>query len=87
MKSKIFRVAIVLALATAPASAKPRSTQSPAQSIYCATREAGNPYSRFCDFEAWSLWRARGGWDSQLDDACWRNPQYVPVGCPRWGFR
>jgi hypothetical protein len=88
MIGKVFCAVITIALAAVPADARPRaSTPSHTQSIYCATREAGNPYSRFCDYEAWSLWRARGGWDSQLDDACWRNPQYVPAGCPRWDLR
>jgi hypothetical protein len=50
-------------------------------SIFCATREAGNPYSKYCDYLAWSGWRRRGGWDSTLDNACLRNPQYVPYGC------
>ena len=52
-----------------------------AQSIYCATREAGNPYSKYCDYIAWSGSRRRGGWDSQLDNACLRNPGYKPAGC------
>ena len=55
----------------------------PAQSIYCATREAGNPYSRYCDYEGWSNWRRRGGWDSRLDDICAVNPLYKPPGCSR----
>jgi hypothetical protein len=46
-----------------------------AQSNYCATREPGNPYSQKYDYMAWSAWRARGGWDSRGDDACYRNPQ------------
>jgi hypothetical protein len=53
----------------------------PAQSIFCATREAGNPHSKYCDYIAWSGWRRRGGWDSSLDDACWRDPSYVPGEC------
>jgi hypothetical protein len=52
----------------------------PAQSIYCATREAGNPHSRYCDYQAWL--RSRGGsWDSRLDNACLRNPAYIPGEC------
>jgi len=54
-----------------------------AQSIYCAAREAGNPYSKYCDYIAWSGWRRRGAWDSRLDDACLRNPLHVPPGCWR----
>jgi hypothetical protein len=45
----------------------------PAQSIFCATREAGNPHSKYCDYIEWSKWRQRGGWDSSLDNACWHN--------------
>ena len=47
-----------------------------ARSIYCATIEPGNPYSPVYDYEAWSGWRARGGWDSRGDDACARNPMF-----------
>ncbi len=53
----------------------------PAQSIYCATREAGNPHSKYCDYIEWSKWRQRGAWDSTLDNACWRNPSYIPGEC------
>ena len=35
-----------------------------AQSIFCATREPGNPHSKYCDYIEWSKWRQRGGWDS-----------------------
>jgi hypothetical protein len=83
MKLKIIGAAVALALAAGPAMAK-RVISGPgryAQSIYCATREAGNPYSKYCDYIAWSGWRRRGGWDSRLDDACWRNPRYVPSEC------
>lgn len=47
-----------------------------AESTYCATIEPGNPYSPVYDYEAWSGWRARGGWDSRGDDACARNPMF-----------
>ena len=53
----------------------------PAQSIYCATREAGNPHSRLCDYMAWSQWRWRGAWDASLDNACLMNPGFVPSEC------
>jgi len=53
----------------------------PAQSIFCATREAGNPHSKYCDYMAWSGWRRKGGWDSTLDNACMRNPSYIPGEC------
>jgi hypothetical protein len=83
MKLKILGAAVALAVAAGPAMAK-HVIASPghyAQSIYCATREAGNPFSRYCDYIPWSQWRSRGGWDSRLDDACLRNPHYEPPGC------
>ena len=52
-----------------------------AQSIFCATRESGNPHSKYCDYIAWSRWRQRGAWDSQLDNACLQNPGFVPGEC------
>ena len=85
MKLRILGAVVALALAAGPAMARHASSGPgrQAQSIYCATREAGNPYSKYCDYPAWSEWRFRGGWDSRLDDACWRNPRYVPPGCFR----
>ena len=83
MKLKIVGAAVVLALVAGPAMAR-QIISSPryyAQSIYCATREAGNPYSKYCDYIAWSGWRRRGGWDSTLDNACLMNPRYKPWGC------
>jgi len=53
----------------------------PAQSLFCATRESGNPHSKYCDYMAWSKWRQRGDWDSSLDNACLRNPSFVPGEC------
>ena len=58
-----------------------RRQARPVQSVYCATREMGNPHSRYCDYEAWSAWRRRGGWDSTLDNACLFNPAYIPGEC------
>ena len=81
MKTIIFLAAATVIVATAPAMARPVARVSYAQSIYCATREAGNPHSKYCDYLAWSGWRRRGGWDSQLDNACLRNPGYKPPGC------
>jgi hypothetical protein len=51
------------------------------QSIFCATKEAGNPHSKYCDYIEWSKWRERGSWDASLDNACLRNPAYVPGEC------
>jgi hypothetical protein len=75
--------AFLVSVLTGPAMARHviSSPAHPAQSIYCATREAGNPHSKYCDYMAWSGWRRRGGWDSSLDDACWRNPGFVPGEC------
>jgi hypothetical protein len=82
MKLKTIGAVVALVVAAGPATAR-HASSSQGQSIYCATREAGNPYSKYCDYQAWSEWRFRGGWDSRLDDACWRNPRYVPPGCRR----
>ena len=70
--------ATVLAISflSGPAFARPVG-----ESIYCATREPGNPHSRLCDYIMWSKWRERGGWDSTLDNACLRNPGFVPGEC------
>jgi hypothetical protein len=77
MNFKILGTAVAFALAADPTSAG----QVYGQSIFCATRQAGNPYSKYCDYVAWSGWRRRGGWDSSLDNACLSNPHYVPYGC------
>jgi hypothetical protein len=77
-------VAAVLFFALAgPATARHviSSPGHPAQSLFCATREAGNPHSKYCDYIEWSKWRQRGAWDSRLDDACWRNPGFIPGEC------
>jgi hypothetical protein len=71
--------AVFFSVLAGPAMAQP--VIHPGQSIFCATREAGNPYSKYCDYLAWSGWRRRGGWDSSLDNACRFNPHYVPYGC------
>jgi len=52
-----------------------------AQSLFCATRSAGNPHSKYCDYMAWSGWWRRSGWDSTLDNACLANPAYIPGEC------
>jgi hypothetical protein len=79
MKMTILLTAMTATMIAGSAMARPISY---GQSIYCATREAGNPYSRICDYIAWSGWRRRGGWDASLDNACLRNPGYVPFDCP-----
>jgi hypothetical protein len=75
--------AVLCSVLAGPAMARHVSSGPgyPAQSIFCATREAGNPHSKYCDYTAWSGWRRRGGWDSSLDNACLLNPSYVPGEC------
>ena len=72
-----------LSLVGSPALAHRQSSSRPVQSVYCATREMGNPHSRYCDYIAWSQWRRLGGWDSTLDNACLANPAYIPGECGR----
>jgi hypothetical protein len=81
MKTIILLAAVTVAVATGPAMARYQPHASYGQSIYCATREAGNPHSKYCDYLAWSGWRRRGGWDSSLDNACLMNPHFVPAEC------
>lgn len=75
--------AIIFTLLAGPVMARhPTSyTSRPAQSLFCATRDAGNPHSKYCDYIAWSKWRSRGAWDGSLDDACLNNPAFVPGEC------
>jgi hypothetical protein len=79
----IFSVLAELSVLASPAMAR-RATSSPVrQSVYCATREMGNPHSKYCDYLAWSEWRRWGSWDSRLDNACLANPAYIPGECGR----
>jgi hypothetical protein len=80
MKITILLATMAVAMTAGAAMARPGPV-SYGQSIYCATREAGNPFSKYCDYLAWSGWRRRGGWDSTLDNACLMNPRYKPWGC------
>jgi hypothetical protein len=74
--------AVILSVLAGPVMARHLTSPGrPGQSIYCATREVGNPHSKYCDYLAWSKWRQRGGWDSSLDDACLQNPGFVPGEC------
>jgi hypothetical protein len=87
-KFRLIGVAAVLfSVLAGPAMARHviASTDGYAQSIYCATSEAGNPHSKYCDYMAWSAWRQHGAWDSTLDNACWHNPSYVPGECG-WAY-
>ncbi len=76
--------AVLVAVLAGPAAMARHVISGPgysAQSVFCATREAGNPHSKYCDYIAWSKWRSRGAWDSTLDNACLRNPGFVPGEC------
>jgi hypothetical protein len=74
--------AVLLSMPAAPALARHLiHPAGSAQSLFCATRESGNPHSKFCDYIAWSKWRQRGSWDSSLDNACLQNPGFVPGEC------
>lgn len=81
MKKTILLAAMTMVMATGSAMARPMPPVYYSQSIYCATREAGNPHSKYCDYLAWSKWRQRGSWDASLDNACLMNPQFVPSEC------
>jgi hypothetical protein len=81
MKKTILLAAMTMMVVAGPAVARPANPVSYGQSAYCATREAGNPHSRLCDYMAWSGWRRRGGWDASLDNACLMNPRFVPNEC------
>jgi hypothetical protein len=84
MKATILLTVMTAATVAASAMARPPATPSrPSESLYCATREAGNPHSKYCDYMGWSQWRWRGGWDASLDNACLRDPGYIPPDCPR----
>jgi hypothetical protein len=84
-KFRLVGVATVLVSVLAGPAAMARHVISApghsAQSLFCATREAGNPHSKYCDYIAWSKWRQRGAWDSTLDNACLRDPSFIPGEC------
>jgi hypothetical protein len=75
--------AVLFSVLAGPAIARQAISRPdyPAQSLFCATREAGNPHSKYCDFQGWSIWRRKGGWDPTLDNACLSNPSYIPGEC------
>jgi hypothetical protein len=75
--------AVLFSVLAAPAMAQHVIATSgySAESIFCATRQAGNPHSKYCDYIAWSSWRRHGAWDSTLDNACYFNPCYIPGEC------
>jgi hypothetical protein len=75
--------AILFYLLAGPAMARHIDSRGaqPIQSVFCATRDPGNPHSKYCDYIEWSKWRERGGWDNSLDSACYHNPGFVPGEC------
>ena len=80
---RIGMAAVLLSVLASPVMARhaASSARRPAESIFCATREPGNPHSKYCDYIEWSKWRQRGGWDATLDNACYHNPAFVPEEC------
>jgi hypothetical protein len=76
----IWAVVVFSSLLAGPVMARQLASH-PAQSIFCATRDSGNPHSKYCDYLAWSKWRERGNWDSSLDNACLQDPSFVPGEC------
>ena len=75
--------AISIGVMGSPAIARDASpgVSPPAESIYCATRESGNQHSKYCDYTAWSKAREMATWNSSLDDACIKDPTFVPAEC------
>lgn len=80
MKFKLIGAAAVF-LSVMGSSAMAGHASYPGRSIFCATREPGNPHSKYCDYIAWSKWRQRGAWDSSLDNACIQDPGFIPGEC------
>jgi hypothetical protein len=82
-KPRLFStIAVISTLLVGPAMARhvvPNRVQQN-ESTYCATIEPGNPYSPAYDYQGWSNWRVKGGWDSRGDDACARNPLFNGSG-------
>jgi len=73
-KLRLLGAAVVLcSVLSGPAMAKHviSSPRHPSQKTYCQNRDPGNPYSERYDYQAWTAWRANGGWDSRRDWDCW----------------
>jgi hypothetical protein len=65
--------AVLCSVLSGPAMAK-HVISSPRHSLQktdCQNRDPGNPYSERYDYQAWTAWRANGGWDSRRDWDCW----------------
>jgi len=83
--------AVSLSVLTSPVMAQ--NVGYPGNSIYCGTRQPGNPHSKHCDYMTWSSWRRLGAWNPTLDYYCYVDPAFVPGECgldPRsggsWGY-
>jgi hypothetical protein len=74
---KVFGAAAVLSLlAAGPVIAGPK--QRPvANNQVCDPRDPGNPFSERYDYETWTRWRARGGWDTRAEWTCQPIPSYA----------
>ena len=80
----LFGAAVVAsyAMLAGPALAQHRPAHANAYTHgdWCAGREPGNPFARDEDYQSWSAWRARGGWDDHNDFKC------GPARISRYGF-
>ena len=65
--------AVLCSVLSGPAMAKHviSSPQYSSRKADCQNRDPGNPYSERYDYQAWTAWRANGGWDSRRDWDCW----------------
>jgi hypothetical protein len=77
MKFGLLGAAVVLSSALVwPAVAKPVRH---VQNIACDPRDPGNPFSERYDYQTWSAWRRRGGWDTRAEWTCQPIPTH-PFG-------
>jgi hypothetical protein len=79
-KFRLIGAAVVsLSVLTSPVMAQ--NGGYPGNSIYCGTRQPGNPHSKYCDYQTWSSWRRLGAWGPTLDYYCYVDPAFVPGAC------
>ena len=45
-------------------------TEGYTQAHSCANYDPGNPYNKVTNFQSWSAWRSRGGWDDRTNINC-----------------
>jgi hypothetical protein len=74
-KLTLLGAAVIVAVVTlaGPATARHRTVQTVnpvTENSWCPNREPGNPYNREEDYQGWSGWRTRGGWDDRNDFNC-----------------